>query len=82
MHVRITLNAALADETIRNRPGDLFLTCATQIKTPTAERVVRAHQRMALVDIDNVQDLHDATDELCEAEDAFLEQHGNTEVRL
>ena len=82
MHIRITLNAALADETIRNRPGDLFLKCARQINTPTAHRVVRAHERIAVVDIDNTQDLYDAADELGEAEDAFLAQHGNTEVRL
>jgi hypothetical protein len=37
---------------------------------------------MAVVDIDNTQDLYDAADELGEAEDAFLAQHGNTEVRL
>ena len=82
MHVRITLNAALADETIRRRPGDLFLTCAQQINTPTAQRMIRATERMATCDADNVQELYAATDELCAAEDAFLEQHGNTEVRL
>jgi prophage DNA circulation protein len=82
MHIRITLNAALADEAIRNRPADLFVSCARQINTPSAHRVLRAHERMAEVDIDNLQDLHSATDEMCEAEDAFLEQHGNTEVRL
>jgi hypothetical protein len=82
MHIRITLNAALADETIRRRPGDLFLDCARQINTPIAHRLIRATERMATCDADNIQELYAATDELCYAEDEFLAQHGNTEVRL
>jgi len=37
---------------------------------------------MATCDADNIQELYAATDELCYAEDEFLAQHGNTEVRL
>jgi hypothetical protein len=82
MHIRITVSAALADPSIRNRPADLFLTCARQINTPTAHRLIRATERMATCDVDAVHELDAAADELCQAEMAFLEQHGNTEVRL
>jgi hypothetical protein len=37
---------------------------------------------MAQVDIDATHELHCAVDELTEAEDVFLDIHGDTEVEL
>ena len=81
--MKIKFREALADPEIRNHVrGDLFRIAAAQIRTGVAARVLVAHERMAQVDIDATHELHCAVDELTEAEDVFLDIHGETEVEL
>jgi len=81
--MKIKFREALADPEIRNHVrGNLFRIAARQIRTGVAARVVIAHQRMAEVNIDATHELFMAVDELAEAEDVFLDIHGETEVEL
>lgn len=78
----MTVNRGLENPVIRNRHRDVLLTAAEQLATPSASRLVRAHQAFNNADYDNTPAFDAVVEELAQAEDAFLALHGGTEVRL
>ena len=78
----MTVNRGLENPVIRNRHRDVLLTAAEQLATPSASRLVRAHQAFNHADYDNTPAFDAVVEELAQAEDAFLALHGGAEVRL
>jgi len=81
--MKIKIREALADGEMRPyERRTIIQTAAAQIRTGAAARVLVAYQRIGAVDIDATHELYCAVDELTEAEDVFLDIHGDTEVEL
>lgn len=62
--------------------GDLLLAAARELGDAVSFRLIRANESLGHADPDNEAEWHARSDELAEAERAFLHEHSNTEVTL
>lgn len=61
---------------------DVLVAAAREINDGVSQRVIRAHNERACVDVDNEAAFDACIEEIDAAEGAFIARHENTEVTL
>ncbi len=80
--IKVTVTNAFTNPHLARVYCDVLVAAAREIDDAVSQRVIRAHNERACVDIDNEAAFDSCIDEIYAAEAAFLACHKNTEVTL